>query len=42
MVIVGWVIVGVVALLMLINGFFMLVSPQRWFRLPPWLGSKGH
>lgn len=35
------VIVGLVGVLALVNGLFMLASPQAWFRLPPWLGSKG-
>jgi hypothetical protein len=39
--ILGWIIVGLVGLLMMVNGIFMLLSPQRWFQLPPWLGSKG-
>jgi len=29
------------ALLLIINGSFMLVSPRTWFRLPTWLSARG-
>lgn len=38
---VGWVVVGVVAALMIINGSVMLISPRAWFRLPSWLRAQG-
>lgn len=26
---------------LLVNGFFMLISPRRWYRLPRWLPATG-
>ena len=31
----------VCALMMTINGFFMLISPRVWFRLPAWMRASG-
>lgn len=38
---VGWIIVGFVAVVMVLNGTFMLISPSAWFRLPSWLRAQG-
>jgi hypothetical protein len=32
--IVGWIAVAVIALVLTVNGLFMLFSPRAWFRLP--------
>jgi hypothetical protein len=37
----GLVVAGVLALVMLINASFMLVSPRAWFRLPVWIRFNG-
>jgi hypothetical protein len=29
------------ALMMTINGMFMLISPRAWFRLPAWMRASG-
>ena len=36
-----WVMFAVSATIMLINGFYMLISPKAWFALPRWLGLQG-
>lgn len=41
MLLLGRIFAGVIGLLMLVNGAYMLVSPQAWFRLPPWLRAQG-
>lgn len=38
---IGKVIAVVVAVVMVINASFMLVSPSAWFRLPSWLRAQG-
>lgn len=37
----GLVTAGVLALVMMINASFMLVSPRAWFRLPVWIRYNG-
>jgi hypothetical protein len=32
---------AVSATIMLINGFYMLISPKAWFALPKWLALQG-
>ena len=39
--VVGWCIASVVGVIMLINAFFMLISPSAWFRLPGWIRAQG-
>jgi hypothetical protein len=36
-----WVAFAVTATIMLINAFYMLISPKAWFVLPKWLGLQG-
>jgi len=36
-----WVALAVTATIMLINAFYMLISPKAWFALPRWLGLQG-
>ena len=36
-----WVMFAVSATIMLINGFYMLISPKVWFALPKWLALQG-
>lgn len=36
-----WAAFTVVVTVMLINAFYMLVSPKAWFGLPRWLGLQG-
>ena len=36
-----WVMFAVSATIMLINGFYMLISPKAWFALPKWLALQG-
>ncbi len=31
----------VVAVVFVINGAYMMISPRAWFRLPGWLGATG-
>jgi len=38
---VGWCIASIVGVLMVVNAFFMLVSPRAWFRLPGWIRAQG-
>lgn len=38
---IGRVIAVIVAVVMVINASFMLVSPRAWFRLPSWLRAQG-
>jgi hypothetical protein len=37
----GLVVAGVLAVMMLINASFMLISPPAWFRLPVWIRCNG-
>ena len=37
----GLSIAAVVGAVVVINAFFMLVSPKAWFRLPGWILAKG-
>ena len=37
----GLGIAAIVGAVVAINAFFMLVSPQAWFRLPSWILAKG-
>jgi hypothetical protein len=37
----GWVVVVVLFVWTVINGFYMVVSPRAWFRLRGWLGLHG-
>jgi hypothetical protein len=37
----GWLTVVVVGVVLVVNGLFMLASPQRWFRLPNWIRAQG-
>jgi hypothetical protein len=41
MLIFGRVVAVLLGIFMLINAFFMLVSPQAWFSLPGWLRASG-
>jgi hypothetical protein len=36
-----WVAFAIVATIMLINAFYMLISPKAWFALPQWLRLQG-
>ena len=36
-----WVAFGITATVMLVNAFYMVISPDAWFRLPRWLGLQG-
>jgi hypothetical protein len=36
-----WIAVAITATIMLINAFYMLISPKAWFALPRWLGLHG-
>jgi hypothetical protein len=36
-----WAAFTVTVTIMLINAFYMLVSPKAWFGLPRWLGLQG-
>ena len=36
-----WVMVAVTVTIMLINAFYMLISPKAWFALPKWLALEG-
>ena len=36
-----WAALGITVVVMLVNAFYMLVSPKAWFRLPRWLGLQG-
>jgi hypothetical protein len=38
---IGWLVAILVALMFLVNGAFMFMSPQVWFKLPSWLAPKG-
>jgi hypothetical protein len=38
--ILGWTMGAVVALVLLINALFMLISPRAWFRFPKWLPAR--
>jgi hypothetical protein len=37
----AWVVVGIILCVMLINAVCMLVLPQAWYSLPPWLRFRG-
>jgi hypothetical protein len=39
--ILGWLIFGVVILVISSNALYMLFSPQAWFRLRPWIRATG-
>jgi hypothetical protein len=39
--ILGWFIVAVACVLGAVNGFFMVVSPRAWLRLPNWIRTPG-
>ena len=39
--VVGWSIAALVAIIMVVNAVFMLLSPRAWFRLPKWVGAWG-
>ena len=39
--VIAWTIFAIVAMVMIINAVFMLVSPCAWFRLPGWLRVRG-
>ena len=41
MLVLGWAGIGVVAVLMAVNGAFMLISPRAYFRLPEWFAFRG-
>jgi hypothetical protein len=36
-----WVAFGITITVMLVNAFYMVISPDAWFRLPRWLGLQG-
>ena len=36
-----WVAFAITVTVMLVNAFYMLVSPKAWFSLPGWLGLQG-
>lgn len=36
-----WASLGTTVVVMLVNAFYMVVSPKTWFRLPRWLGLQG-
>lgn len=36
-----WVAFGITVTVMLVNAFYMVISPDAWFRLPRWLGLQG-
>jgi len=36
-----WVAFVVTAAIILINAFYMVISPKAWFALPRWLGLRG-
>jgi hypothetical protein len=38
---VGWVALYLTGAFIVVNAFFMLVSPTAWFRLPRWLRANG-
>jgi hypothetical protein len=38
---IGWVFLGAVAIALVTNGAFMLISPRAWLRLPAWFPSAG-
>ena len=37
----SWVALALTVAVMLINAFYMLISPRAWFSLPSWLGLQG-
>jgi len=37
----AWVAFGMTVAVMLVNAFYMVISPDAWFRLPRWLGLQG-
>jgi hypothetical protein len=39
--IIGWLAVCALAVVLLWNGVFMLISPRAWFRLPSYLRLNG-
>jgi hypothetical protein len=36
-----WGAFGITVTIMLVNAFYMVISPDAWFRLPRWLGLQG-
>src|SRR5579864_2502415 len=38
---IGWALLLLLALLLLINGTVMMVSPRKWFELPNWIAARG-
>ena len=36
-----WAAFAITVTIMLINAFYMLISPKAWWRLPRWLGLQG-
>ena len=36
-----WVAFGITVTVMLVNAFYMVISPRAWFGLPKWLGLQG-
>ena len=39
--VVGWVGLITLVTILFVNGFFMMVSPGVWFKLPDWLRAQG-
>ena len=37
----GWLMLATLAITLVINGAFMLISPRAWLRLPSWFPSAG-
>jgi len=36
-----WAALAVTVAILLINAFYMVISPRAWFALPRWLGLQG-
>jgi len=36
-----WVAFTITVTVMLVNAFYMVISPDAWFKLPRWLGLQG-
>ena len=36
-----WVAFCMTVIVMLVNAFYMVISPDAWFRLPRWLALQG-
>jgi hypothetical protein len=39
--VIAWAIFAVVAVIMIINALFMIISPRAWLRLPGWIRARG-